>query len=48
MDLSRNEARLFDPDVIAEQHAEVQQEMVAELAEDIANRTFTTVLRRVR
>ena len=48
LDLSRNEARLFDPDVLAAQHARVQREVVGELAADVARRTFEAVLSRVR
>ena len=48
LDLSRNEARLFDADVIASQLAEIEREMLIELAANVAERTFDRVLSRVR
>jgi hypothetical protein len=48
LQLSRNEARYFDPDVLEEQRAEVRQSAVHELAESVAERLFSEVVGRVR
>lgn len=48
LDLGRNEARLFDADVIAGRLAAIQQEMLTELAANVADRVFDRVLSRVR
>ncbi|HAC06152.1 MAG TPA: hypothetical protein DC060_00425 [Gemmatimonadetes bacterium] len=43
-----NEARLFAPDVIAGRLATIEQEMLTELAANVADRLFDRVLSRVR
>jgi len=48
LDLGRNEARLFDVDVIDAQLAEIERGMLLELAASVAERTFDRVLSRVR
>ena len=48
LDLGRNEARLFDPEAIAAQLNAIEQEMMTELASNVAGRTFARVLSRVR
>ena len=48
LDLGRNEARLFAPDVIAGRLATIEQEMLTELAANVADRLFDRVLSRVR
>ena len=48
LDLGRNEARLFDADVIAGRLAAIEQEMLTELAANVAHRVFDRVLSRVR
>lgn len=47
LDLSRNELRLFDPDVRAEQHAAVARELLAALVPAVADQVFGAVLRQV-
>ena len=43
-----SEARLFVPDVIASRLATIEQEMLTELAANVADRLFDRVLSRVR
>ena len=48
LDLGRNGARLVAPDVIAGRLATIEQEMLTELAANVADRLFDRVLSRVR
>jgi hypothetical protein len=48
LDLGRNEARLFDADVIAGRLATIEQDMLTELAASVADRVFDRVLSLVR
>ena len=48
LQLSSNESRYFDPDLLEKQRAEVQQAALEELAEQLADRLFREVIDRVR
>jgi hypothetical protein len=48
LQLSPNESRYFDPDLLEKQRAEVQQAALEELAEQLADRLFREVIDRVR
>jgi len=47
LDLSRSEARLFDPVVLAQQRAVIEDALMAQLAEGIADQVFRRVLNRI-
>jgi len=48
LELSRNEARYFDRDLIDEQTKEVERAALAELAENVATKIFDEIVSRVR
>jgi len=48
LQLSRNELRYFDPDVLEEQRAQARRGALEELAENLAERVFAGVTRLVR
>ena len=47
LDLSRGELRLFDPVVISQRRAAIQERAVAELADRVADEVFSRVLARI-
>jgi len=47
LELSRNEARLFDPVVLAQQRAVVEEALTTRLAQEIADQVFRRVLNRI-
>ncbi|HSM59513.1 MAG TPA: hypothetical protein VK849_01895 [Longimicrobiales bacterium] len=47
LDLSRGERRLFDPVVLRQQHAAIEDVLMEDVAQRVADRVFSTVLARI-